>query len=123
GGNIWRLDLDSATPSNWVVTQLAAISGTALTDKRKFLFPPDVVYSSDSQGNYDAVLIGSGDREHPFDATVTNRYYMVKDRKTGLDASGQATVTDATFSSSTPNGLFDATSNCIQDAAVCDTAQ
>src|SRR6185369_14840941 len=124
GGNIWRLDLDSATPSNWVVTQLAAISGTALTDKRKFLFPPDVVYSSDAAGNYDAILIGSGDREHPFDSTVTNRYYMFKDRKTGLDATGQATVTDTTFDAVTaPNGLFDATSNCLQDTTVCNSSQ
>jgi type IV pilus assembly protein PilY1 len=124
GGNIWRLDLDSANTNNWVVTQFAAVSGTALTDKRKFLFPPDVLYSSDANGNYDAILIGSGDREHPFDSTVTNRYYMFKDRKTGLDATGQVTVTDTTFDSITaPNGLFDATSNCLQDTTVCNSAQ
>jgi len=124
GGNVWRMDINAPNTNNWVVTQLAAISGTALTDKRKFLFPPDVVSSSDTTGKFEAVLIGSGDREHPFDSTVTNRYYMFKDRMTGLDATGQATVTDATYDPSTaPNGVFDATSNCLQDTTVCNAAQ
>ena len=120
GGNVWRLDLDSATPASWLVTKLASLSGTALADKRKFLFPPDVVFGSDAGGNYDAVLLGSGDREHPFDTTVTDRFYMLKDRKTGLDSSGHATILDSTFDAcSNPNGLFDATNNCLQDRILC----
>jgi type IV pilus assembly protein PilY1 len=121
GGNVWRLDVDSANTSNWVVTQLASLSGTSLSDKRKFLFSPDVVFGKDGTGNFDAVLLGSGDREHPFDATITDRFYMLKDRKTELDATGQETIVDATFVDTTtnPNGLFDATSNCLQDDTVC----
>jgi len=57
-------------------------------------------------GEADAVLIGSGDREHPFDTTVTNRFYMFKDRKTGLSGAGQATISEA--------DLFDATSDALQ---------
>lgn len=120
GGNVWRMDVDSANPVNWVVTKFASLSGSAISDKRKFLFSPDVVLSKDAAGNFDAVLLGTGDREHPFDATVTNRFYMLKDRVTGLDATGQATIVDATFDATTyPNGLFDATNNCLQDTAVC----
>ena len=110
GGNIWRIDVDSATPADWVVTQLASVADLSTpAGRRKFLSPPDVVYGRDASGPYDAVLIGTGDREHPFDATVANRFYMLKDRKVGLDASGQATITES--------ALFDASSNCVQECA------
>lgn len=115
GGQVWRLDVDPANTTLWAATKLAAISGTALSDKRKFLFPPDVVASSDANGNYDAVLVGSGDREHPFDATVTNRYYMFKDRKftdvNPASVSPTAPITEA--------DLFDATNDCLQDVSIC----
>ena len=125
GGNVWRLDLDSATPADWVVTRLASLAGSTLANKRKFLFSPDVVFGKDSAGvNYDAVLLGSGDREHPFDTTITDRFYMLKDYITGLDSTAHVTIVDDTFNSSTqPNGLFDATSNCLQDTAVCTSEQ
>jgi type IV pilus assembly protein PilY1 len=67
------------------------------------------VYGSDANGPYDAVLIGSGDREHPFDTSVVNRYYMFKDRKTGVSGAGQATITEA--------DLYDATSDSLQTAS------
>jgi type IV pilus assembly protein PilY1 len=108
GGNVWRLDIDDASPANWTVELLASIDGAAPTGSRKFLYPPDVVYGRDANGPYDAVLIGSGDREHPFDTSVTNRFYMFKDRKTGTSGVGQATITEA--------DLFDATSDVLQTA-------
>lgn len=81
GGHVWRLNLDSATISDWVLKKLASIAGSSSSDKRKFLYSPDVIkYTS-----YHAVLIGSGDREHPFETTVTNRFYMFKDN-TGTNA-------------------------------------
>jgi len=105
GGNVWRVDISDATPSNWKVTKLASLGGTG-TNARKFLFPPDVVYNNDSTGTYDAVLIGSGDREHPFDTTVVNRFYMLKDT--------HALLEPATFTTLTESKLFDATSDAIQ---------
>ena len=115
GGQVWRLDVDPAVTSLWAATKLAAISGTALSDKRKFLFPPDVVASSDVNGNFDAVLIGSGDREHPFDATVTNRYYMFKDRKfTDVDPANVSPIAPITEAD-----LFDSTNDCLQDVTLC----
>ena len=120
GGQVWRLDLDDADPTKWKVTLLAALAGSDLKDRRKFLFSPDVVFGSDASGPYDAVLVGSGDREHPFDATITDRFYMLKDRGVKLEPSGANTIVDATFDASTnPDGLFDATSNCLQDTTVC----
>ncbi|MDO8631272.1 MAG: PilC/PilY family type IV pilus protein, partial [Phycisphaerales bacterium] len=116
GGNLWRADVDSATTSDWTVTKLASISGSTLANKRKFLFAPDVVFSSDSIGRYDAVLVGSGDREHPFDATITNRFYMFKDRSTGLSITASGLPI-------TESDLFDATNNCLQDSTVCNGDQ
>ncbi|MBI2970644.1 MAG: hypothetical protein HYY36_07870, partial [Gammaproteobacteria bacterium] len=116
GGNMWRIDMvdgsDTDTDNeveDWVVTKVASISdhSTLPDGYRKFLFPPDVVYSDDG---YDAVLIGSGDREHPFDDDVVNRFYMFKDE--GISTSSVTTNLDE-------DDLFDATSNCIQDADAC----
>ncbi len=121
GGNVWRADINDPSPANWTVNKLASLgfaaSGT-VGSRRKFLYPPDVVYSNDANGPYDSVLIGSGDREHPFNGygdtanplinAVTNRYYMIKDRSTGFTYSG-ATVAEA--------DLFDTTDNAIQEGS------
>jgi type IV pilus assembly protein PilY1 len=80
GGNVWRINLGDADPARWTVTLLAQLGGTGTSERRKFQQAPDVVYARDAGGDHWAVLIGSGDREHPFDATVTNRFYMLKDR-------------------------------------------
>ena len=114
GGNVWRVDIGDADPANWAVNLLASIAGPAPSGSRKFLYPPDVVYGSDANGPYDAVLIGSGDREHPLDTTVVNRYYMFKDRKTGSSGAGQATITEA--------NLYDATADTLQTASGSDLA-
>lgn len=105
GGNLWRLDIDDANPNNWSVTKLAALGGNS----RKFLYAPDVVYgTSGGTQQYDAVLIGSGDREHPFETTSVNRFYMVKDSNMGKSVAADfVTITEA--------DLYDATLNLIQD--------
>ncbi|HWT16467.1 MAG TPA: PilC/PilY family type IV pilus protein, partial [Patescibacteria group bacterium] len=75
--NIWRIDVGSADVADWTVRKLASLggSGTAL---RKFLFRPDVVRLPNEPAQL-AILVGSGDREAPFDTTVQNAFYMVKD--------------------------------------------
>lgn len=121
GGNVWRVDLEptaSGTPDTWQVTKLAALgcnTGVCAsgTTPRKFFYPPNVVPvgATGATGSYDAVLIGSGDREHPLKNTasgsaynVTNRFYMIKDTKTGKDANATpASVTN------TESNFFDAT--------------
>lgn len=107
--NIWRLDMDDADPANWTITKLADLNDESNIPGglRKFLFPPDVVFGD----NFDAVLIGSGDREHPFDEVVTNRFYMIRDLGTG--------TTPVVLSPLTEPDLFDATSNCIQSSSSC----
>ncbi len=46
-------------------------------DDRRFLFAPDLVPNSDPE--FDAILLGSGDRELPDSAYVEDRFYMLKD--------------------------------------------
>ena len=119
GGNVWRVDIDAASSSDWAVHQLAALADPSTTaGKRRFLFAPDVVYGEDTGGAFDAVLLGSGDRENPFSTAVANRFYMLKDYETGLsvsDPSGYTTLTEA--------DLYDATDNLVQDGSTTQQSQ
>ncbi|MGQ0579657.1 MAG: hypothetical protein ACT4PQ_12225 [Betaproteobacteria bacterium] len=122
-GNVWRLDFGSTDLNEWSVTRIASISGSTAGQRRKFLFAPDVVFGN----GYDAVLMGSGDREHPFDTTVVNRVYMFKDYgRLTVPVTANATTVPAlspagTNATLTESDLFDATDNCIQVAADCGT--
>jgi type IV pilus assembly protein PilY1 len=78
-GNLWRSDIDDENPDEWVTFKLASLAGTGV-DARKFLYRPDVVLGD----QFDSVLVGSGDREQPFDTTIENRFYMIKDYNTDL---------------------------------------
>jgi type IV pilus assembly protein PilY1 len=130
GGNVWRVDLELSggnTPANWQVTKLAALGCSAGacasgTTPRKFFFPPTVVTvgATDTLAAYDAILLGSGDREHPLLSNstnsaymATNRFYMLKDLRIGKDASGQATITET---GTAPNKLFNATNALYNDS-------
>ena len=67
GGQVWRVDFGDASPSNWTVLKLASLGDlTTAAGRRKFQFAPDVIGGS----GYDMVVIGSGDREHPFGVAV-----------------------------------------------------
>lgn len=113
GGNVWRMDFEPATgntPDKWQVTQLAALgcnwgpcntqlgwqdypsAANPAATQRKFFFPPEVVGAT-YLNNYDAVFVGTGDREHPLQSQaaslVTNRMYMIKDFNTGKDSVSQ----------------------------------
>lgn len=121
GGNVWRVDMEPAggiTPDKWQTTKLAALgcatgACAAGTAPRKFFFPPNIVSvgATGATGSYDEVLLGSGDREHPLISTnpvsaynVVNRFYMIKDTKTGKDANSSPAATVITETS-----LFNAT--------------
>ncbi|MCF8167417.1 MAG: hypothetical protein K9J77_02235 [Rhodoferax sp.] len=116
GGNVWRVDLEPTagnTPSNWVVTKFAALgcdtgpcaSGTP----RKFFYRPNVVPvgATGASGSYDAVMLGSGDREHPLQShgayNVTNRFYVLRDTSTGMNGS----TTPITETNLFNNGVVD----------------
>jgi type IV pilus assembly protein PilY1 len=138
---MWRIDFKQDTsaaalllnPLNLNLTTVTKIGSIAdqstAGGRRKFLFPPDVV----GESGFDAILVGTGDREHPFDTTITNRFYMFKDTGndtgplTGTTACSPA-ITEGAIADPTdacaPNpgaipGMSDLTSNCLQDASAC----
>ncbi|MDX1610409.1 MAG: hypothetical protein R3225_09840, partial [Halofilum sp. (in: g-proteobacteria)] len=82
----------------------ATIGEAAGLEERKFLFPPDVVFTDKG---FDAVLIGSGNRADPFKTSVTNRFYMFKDDQTGLSVA-------PSWKPIEEGDMFDATDNLIQ---------
>ena len=116
GGNIWRADLVGSDTSDWKLSLLASLGrhaggASGKFSDRRFFHRPDLVQSKDENGNFDAVLIGSGDRADPLDGggVTSNYFYMIKDRNTsvggGLDTGVQHTT------------LADVTSNCIQSGS------
>lgn len=112
GGYLYRIDVGSVDAAG---TTFTSWSNTAATDidianlsedghARKFIFGPDVV----NYPTYTAVLVGSGDREHPllnnyacgsYSATsgsfVTNQFFMVKET-TGIYPDSLITPADLT---------------------------
>jgi len=113
--NVWRVDIDNTNPDLWVTYKLAELGGTSSnSDRRKFLNKPDVVFGSD----YDAVLVGSGDREHPFESTVTNRFYMLKDKNVGLSGGFVCRTSSASaLRTCVESDLVDVTANPFQNTA------
>ncbi|HUY04343.1 MAG TPA: hypothetical protein VMV33_13755 [Rhodocyclaceae bacterium] len=81
--NLYRFDIDNADPAHWTGGRIAQLSdayslpGTA--PNRKILFPPMLV-KQNFGGRYDAVYVGTGDREHPLKtAGVADKMFMIKD--------------------------------------------
>ncbi len=118
GGNVWRADLSAApplvttNPANWKLTKLATLgyhdSNTRLSDRR-FFSPPDFVQTTDENGvAYDAVVLGSGDREDPLDygGLVNNFFYVLRDYNTGVSAGTNSAVNQTSPA--------DITSDCLQ---------
>jgi type IV pilus assembly protein PilY1 len=116
GGNVWRVDIAGAM-ADWQAHKLAELG-----PGRKFLYPPDVVYDD----GYDAILIGSGDREKPFQTSVQDRYFMLKDKvsETAPQAIHTSVHTITTADAAGENGLngdlLDVTGNEIQDGTAAE---
>lgn len=112
GGQVWRVKINDPDPSKWEVIKLATLGydeNPSINHNRKFLFAPDVVLGS----NFDSIIIGSGDREHPFNGlgttdyplseAVYNRFYVIK------DYGNNTTIRTS--------DLYDATNNAVQDGS------
>lgn len=114
-GNVWRADVSAAARTDWSVTRLAALgcSAGACTSgtPRKFFFPPAVVMvgGTGATGSYDAVMLASGDREHPLYDTATNSAYNVSNQLYFIKDTGTAVGTAVTHDVVASTGLFDAT--------------
>ena len=97
GGNVWRVDMPPGKRvGEWPISRLASLGRHATAagpeDNRRFFHRPDVVKADafkDASGQvlanpFDAVIIGSGDRENPRDMNVENYMFMLRDRAVGV---------------------------------------
>lgn len=90
-GNVWRIDLAGTVSTNWTVFKFAAIAGAA-PDNRMFFAGPVVAqtefHNVHSDGTtlsyqkipYDAVTIGSGNRDNPLGLSIKDKFYVFQDR-------------------------------------------
>ncbi len=110
GGVVWRGDLSGPIRSDWTLTPILSVgrhfSNTNAADRR-FFHRVDFVPTQDESGEFDAIVIGSGDRPYPLGEKVENYIYMYKDWNT---LSG-----DPPGSLATHDDLADLTDNCLDD--------
>lgn len=110
GGRLWRFDTPGTNRSTWKATLLLDAGRHVTNDldnDRRFFYAPDIVPSRDAGGYYDAIVIGSGDREHPLGTTTLDYMYMYKDRVISGPLPDD-------FTAPALSDLGDVTDNCIQ---------
>jgi len=102
GGQLWRFDISDPNPNNWLARIIFKSNPSADgSSGRKIFYPPDVTLEKDIYGDFEVLFFGTGDREHPKEATTINRIYAIKDRGTSQIL--------------TENNLYDVTSDELQD--------
>jgi type IV pilus assembly protein PilY1 len=116
GGNVWRADIYGDDTSKWSLSLLASVGrhvDAGIASDRRFFHRPDLVPSKDSNGLFDAVVVGSGNRANPLDkgGITTNFTYMIKDRHTAPGSAVDTGLTHADFG--------DVTNNCLQTGGGC----
>ena len=85
GSVVWRVDIPEGTAQNhrqdhWRITKLGDFWDISGSQDRRFFYPPDIVQTKDAQGNYDGVIIQSGDRSNPTETRDANYIFYIKDR-------------------------------------------
>ena len=128
GGVVWRVDIEGNDPTDnttpWVMTRLMSVGRhSANSDPdRRFFHRPDVVPTTDSVGNFDAVMIGTGNRPNPKQddfISASERFFMYKDRNvvSGYPSSSTIVTSDVFVNITTTSlaGIED----CISDASSC----
>lgn len=126
GGNLWRMDLPGTDKTKWSIFKLASLgSDVTLADDRRFFGAPLIVRSINpkvtkladgtykyTQQPYDAVMLGSGNRNKPSsDKTVNNAYFMIRDMHPAVYGETETKPTDA--SAIDISSLYDITGNKI----------
>ena len=94
GGAVWRVDLPPNSEGrsdhrrdNWFITKLADLGfdanepGGSSREDRRFFHAPDIVQSFDESGDFDGLLIQSGNRADPNETLVENALFYLKDRE------------------------------------------
>ena len=134
GGRMWRIDIPQYVPgispdnhraANWKASVLADLRpsdaelATSTDNDLRFFHAATIVRRArDGIGVYDAIAVGSGDREHPQSETNKNNwFFLFKDR---LTTSGDGAVASRT--PYTPADLLDVTDACFTGSSTpaCD---
>ena len=141
GGRVWRIDLPQFVPGvssddhraeTWKASLFANlrpadVAATPEDDLRFFHAATIVRRARDGLGTFDAIAVGSGDREHPQSEVdevpdyKNNWFFLFKDR---LTTSGDAAV--ASRAALLPTDLRNVTDDCFSGsagAATCTAAQ
>jgi type IV pilus assembly protein PilY1 len=81
GGQLFRLDIHNGESVSDLVSGglLASFGGDLEASNRRFYYGPDVSEISLGADHYYAVVLGSGYRAHPLNATINDQFYMIKD--------------------------------------------
>ncbi|KIH76924.1 type IV pilus assembly protein PilY1 [Geoalkalibacter ferrihydriticus] len=113
GGQLWRIDARSSLPADWTVARIFQANGGEIAEKgRKFFERPSVTVERNRQP---LIFIGSGDRPHPLNEAVVDRFYAVKDP---LDRPASKPAWDGV--PLTESALVDQTENVLQAASLDD---
>lgn len=133
GGVLWRVDLacanpngtnvdangaptpgcgDATSPKPWSIVPLMSVGrhySNTLANDRRFFYPPDYVQTIDNNGVvYDAIPIGTGDREDPTNTDTINYFYMYKDKDTA-----SSVLTNYTTSGMVTHGQMTDITDCV----------
>jgi len=126
GGQLWRFDLKndaSAAASAVSGGLIATLSGNGIANNRRFFYPPDVAITAQNDVQYLSLSIGSGNRAHPLDESVHNRFYMIRQEAVagapegyGMVDKAATAATPATYRAVTEADLYDATANDVDSS-------
>ena len=98
GGQIWRIDFQgdlngtAGFSADFSGYKLADLHGTSVNDNRRFFARPVAALTGNGKL---AVSIGSGNRSHPLDAAVQDRFYTIYDPNiNAVPTSAPSVITD-----------------------------
>jgi len=94
GGRVWRFDIGHPDKTEWAGRLLADLSVSSPTDRRIF-FAPAAVKQLRRDVRYDAVVVGTGNREDPLKTSSSDIVVMIKDPDPGLYATASAVASVA----------------------------
>lgn len=78
GGQMWRFDVSGSSISEWTGTRIFIANQDDSSDVgRKIFYKATATIS----GLDTFLYFGAGDREHPLNTAVTDRFYVVRDRR------------------------------------------
>lgn len=118
GGQIWRIDLQGNVNGTAGLTAdfsgylLADLHGNAANDNRRFFARPVAALTPN---NKLAIAIGSGNRAHPLDVAVQDRFYVLYDTNgVGIPTSAPSPIVDTDLQDLTGfSGGFDTTTSLV----------